>query len=109
MKFILIQQQQKKGCINSKKSGKGNKQPGGSGVAHDNNANKQFIRDAFEAHNKYRTSHNATKLKLNADLCKTAQLWAEHIASTNNFEHSNNTYMGQSLGLYLFVLKLKLK
>lgn len=60
--------------------------------------NKQFILDALENHNKYRSFHRTNKLKLNNDLCNIAQQWAERIASTNNFEHSNNTYLNQSLG-----------
>ena len=60
--------------------------------------NKKFVRDSLEAHNKYRAAHNAPKLKLNNELNRTAQSWADHIARTNNFEHSNNTYSGQSLG-----------
>ena len=60
--------------------------------------NKQFINEAFDSHNRYRTVHGSNKTKLNKELCKIAQLWAERIASTNSFEHSNNTYLGQSLG-----------
>lgn len=60
--------------------------------------NKQFVKEALESHNQIRVLHAATKLKLNADLTRMAQEWAEHIADTNKFEHSNNSYLGQSLG-----------
>jgi hypothetical protein len=40
--------------------------------------------------------------KLNKDLCNLAQEWAEKIALTGKFEHSNNRYLNQSLGLNLF-------
>ena len=59
---------------------------------------KQFIKDALEAHNNYRSFHRTNKLKLNNELCNIAQQWAERISSSNNFEHSNNTYLNQSLG-----------
>jgi len=62
------------------------------------NANKVYIKNALECHNHYRGIHNASKLKLNNELCSIAQTWAETIAKTNNFEHSNNNYLGQSLG-----------
>ncbi len=60
--------------------------------------NKQFIREALESHNQIRSLHQANKLKVNNELNKLAQIWAEHIADTNKFEHSNHSYLGQSLG-----------
>lgn len=42
--------------------------------------------------------HSATRLKLNDEMCHIAQAWAERIARTNTFEHSQNMYAGQSLG-----------
>ena len=42
--------------------------------------------------------------KLNKDLCNLAQEWAEKIANTGKFEHSNNRYLNQSLGKHLFLL-----
>jgi uncharacterized protein YkwD len=60
--------------------------------------NKQFTRDALDSHNNYRNLHGVNRLKLNHELSQIAQQWAERIASTNTFEHSNNMYLGQSLG-----------
>lgn len=60
--------------------------------------NKQFIREALESHNQIRAVHQANKLKVNNELNKLAQIWAEHIANSNKFEHSNHSYLGQSLG-----------
>jgi uncharacterized protein YkwD len=60
--------------------------------------NKQFIKEALETHNQIRVLHQASKLKINNDLTKMAQQWAEHIATTKKFEHSNNSFLGQSLG-----------
>ncbi len=65
------------------------------------NANSNYVKDALDAHNNYRGVHQAAKLKLNNELNTIAQQWAETIARTNNFEHSNNNYLGQSLGKYL--------
>lgn len=61
-------------------------------------SNKNYVKDALDAHNHFRTVHQAGKLKLNNELSTIAQQWAETIAKTNNFEHSNNNYLGQSLG-----------
>ncbi len=60
---------------------------------------KLFIKDSLEAHNNYRNLHRTGKLKLNSELCNIAQQWAERLSYSNNFEHSNNTYLNQSLGL----------
>jgi uncharacterized protein YkwD len=63
--------------------------------------NKNFTNEALDSHNRYRLMHGSNKLRLNKELCKTAQQWAERIASTSSFEHSNNTYLGQSLGNFM--------
>jgi uncharacterized protein YkwD len=63
-----------------------------------NDSNKNYVKNALDNHNNYRGTHQAQKLKLNNELCSIAQQWAETIAKTNNFEHSNNNYLGQSLG-----------
>ncbi|CAF0958619.1 unnamed protein product [Brachionus calyciflorus] len=72
------------GCAGSKKS---------SGLD-----NRKFMRDALNSHNKYRKSHDSPQLKMNKELCKIAQEWAERIASTGVFEHSTSTFKGQTLG-----------
>ena len=59
----------------------------------------EFIQDALDHHNRYRYIHRVPHLKLNKDLCNLAQEWAGKIASTGKFEHSNNRYMNQSLGI----------
>lgn len=60
--------------------------------------NKQFVKDALESHNYFREKHSVHKLKLNPELCQIAQSWAERIARTNTFEHSQNSFNNQSLG-----------
>jgi uncharacterized protein YkwD len=86
------------GCVSkkdrNKKTIQGNTSRGGAYVIN----NKKFVKDALKEHNFYRKNHGVHTLKLNKTLCNTAQRWAEQIAETNNFEHSNNTYNGQSLG-----------
>jgi uncharacterized protein YkwD len=57
-----------------------------------------FVKEALDEHNSLRGVHCVQELKLNRDLCSIAQKWAETIAETGAFEHSNNKYLGQSLG-----------
>ncbi len=49
--------------------------------------------------------HDVPYLKLNRELCNIAQEWAEKIANTGKFEHSNNKFEGQSLGWFYFKLQ----
>ena len=37
-------------------------------------------------------------MKVNKDMCKIAQQWAQHLASINKLEHSRSKYKDQSLG-----------
>ena len=85
-----------KGCHNSKNKNKGKETT--TNTAEGALLDRQFIREAFDAHNICRENHEVPKLKLNPELCKLAQKWADHIANTRNFQHSNHTYQGQSLG-----------
>ena len=57
-----------------------------------------FVKEALDEHNRLRSLHCVQSLKLNRDLCSIAQKWAEHIANSGVFEHSNNKYLNQSLG-----------
>lgn len=59
---------------------------------------KKFIRDAVHAHNKHRKVHDAPALKHNKQLSKIAQQWANNLASSGKFEHSNNELKGEKLG-----------
>merc|ERR1712226_483572 len=44
---------------------------------------------ALEKHNELRRRHgNTPDMELDADLCKSALKWAEHLSSTNTFSHS---------------------
>ena len=37
-------------------------------------------------------------MKLNKELCKTAQKWAEHLSSISALQHSSNKDGGEALG-----------
>ena len=60
-------------------------------------AQKKFQEQMLEAHNKYRSSHCAPPLALDDDLSHSAQKYAEELASTNRFEHSDNEDVGENL------------
>ena len=61
--------------------------------------NRKFVDDALKAHNAYRARHQVSALKLEKEITAIAQRWAEHLASTGTFQHSNNrVYKGENLG-----------
>uniref|UniRef100_A0A803J2F5 SCP domain-containing protein n=1 Tax=Xenopus tropicalis TaxID=8364 RepID=A0A803J2F5_XENTR len=47
-----------------------------------------FQTQFLEAHNKYRKKHNVPPMRLNAELSKSAQTWANHLLSINKMQHS---------------------
>lgn len=57
-----------------------------------------FALDALQAHNDLRTTYGVPPLKLNSDISKIAQAYAEKLANTNYFAPSTNTYLGRPLG-----------
>ena len=61
-----------------------------------------FQQSALEAHNKYRKKHHVGNLVLSKDLCDIAQKYAETLARTGNFAHSNAKYNGKNMGENLF-------
>ncbi|XP_038047451.1 Golgi-associated plant pathogenesis-related protein 1-like [Patiria miniata] len=56
-----------------------------------------FREDMLLAHNRYRAKHDVGALKLSSYLCNLAQSWAEHLASTDTFKHSNNKEFGENM------------
>ena len=81
----------------------------------DNNTNKKekivespsisgndFQKSALDAHNKYRAKHHVGKLILNQELCDIAQKYAQELARTGNFAHSNGFFHGDNMGENLF-------
>lgn len=59
---------------------------------------KEFINDAVNAHNDLRKKHGVPSVKHSKDLSDYAQKWAEHMASTSSFGHSNCTLKSDRLG-----------
>ena len=62
-----------------------------------------FIAEALQSHNKYRAKHHSPPLRLNKDLCKIAQSYADKLLSSRTFQHSTNKYKGKDLGENLFM------
>ncbi|KAJ8321177.1 hypothetical protein KUTeg_001302 [Tegillarca granosa] len=59
---------------------------------------KKFIEEIIKAHNEYREKHQAPPLRHSAELTSEAQRWADHLAATNTFQHSNAKIGGERLG-----------
>jgi len=52
----------------------------------------KFINEALKAHNDYRAKHGSPPLKLNKEMCKVAQAWANHQAKQQAMAHSTSGY-----------------
>ncbi|XP_067661889.1 uncharacterized protein [Haliotis asinina] len=63
-----------------------------------NMSDRKFIDEVVKAHNEYRSRHQASPLSHSKDLSSTAQKWADHLALTNTFQHSNTSLKGEQLG-----------
>ncbi|XP_071097472.1 uncharacterized protein [Haliotis cracherodii] len=63
-----------------------------------NMSDRKFIDEVVKAHNEYRSRHQAPSLSHSKDLSSTAQKWADHLALTNTFQHSNASLKGEPLG-----------
>ena len=62
-------------------------------------ADRKFIDSMLKAHNDYRRAHGVPAMKINKDLNKMAQAWAEQLARRDAFEHSKNrTYQSAPVG-----------
>ncbi|OWF46342.1 uncharacterized protein LOC110455840 isoform X2 [Mizuhopecten yessoensis] len=59
---------------------------------------KEFIDDAVKTHNELRKKHGVAPLKHSKDLSEFAQKWAEHLAASNGFQHSDCQHKGDRLG-----------
>jgi len=57
----------------------------------------QFEREALNAHNKYRVRHGVCLLTLDRKLCTLAQKYAQTLADTDTFQHSNDPVYGENL------------
>jgi len=57
----------------------------------------QFEREARDTHNKYRAWHGVGPLHLDRKLCTVAQEYADILATTDTFIHSNDPLYGENL------------
>ncbi|XP_078406551.1 Golgi-associated plant pathogenesis-related protein 1-like isoform X1 [Cetorhinus maximus] len=57
---------------------------------------KAFLDELLQEHNRLRALHLSQQLKLNSDLSKQAQKWAEHLIGINRLQHSGTEY-GENL------------
>ena len=63
-----------------------------------------FQKEALEQHNIYRRKHHVNDLVLSEELNQIAQNYANKLAATNSFQHSNNSLSnGEPLGENLFM------
>ena len=63
----------------------------------------QFIQDSLNKHNELRKLHSVPELKINKELNRIAQKYAEYLASKDIFQHSKNKYHEENLGENLFL------
>ncbi|CAF0857943.1 unnamed protein product [Adineta steineri] len=61
-------------------------------------SNNEFVQDALQVHNELRRRHGVESLRLNNDLTKLAQQWANHLASTGTLVHSKTKYRNVNVG-----------
>jgi len=57
----------------------------------------EFERSALLCHNKYRVRHGVSLLQLDRKLCCHAQQYADTLANTDTFQHSNDPLYGENL------------
>ncbi|KAL3872137.1 hypothetical protein ACJMK2_040088 [Sinanodonta woodiana] len=88
----------KKKVTGSKKKGSSSSSSESSPETKRSEKPSEFIDDAIKAHNEYRKLHGVGPLKHAKDLSKYAQNWAEHLAATNSFQHSDCTHKGERIG-----------
>lgn len=58
---------------------------------------RQFQREALRAHNKYRSRHCAPPLRLDDELSRSAQAFAEQLARANSLRQGRTDGAGQNL------------
>jgi uncharacterized protein YkwD len=70
---------------------------------------REFQQEVLEAHNTYRARHCVSPLQLNDDLSRSAQNYAQYLASINRMVQNNMDDVGQSLymkssSIYLYYI-----
>ncbi|CAG9816159.1 unnamed protein product [Phaedon cochleariae] len=61
------------------------------------NPKMEFQNECLKAHNEYRKKHGVPPLKLNRDMCKVSQDWANNLIRKGILQHSNNQDYGENL------------
>ncbi len=57
----------------------------------------QFQKQMLDAHNRYRTRHCASSLRLDDSISRSAQNYAQHLANINQMVHSGTSGLGENL------------
>ncbi|XP_022090873.1 Golgi-associated plant pathogenesis-related protein 1-like [Acanthaster planci] len=57
----------------------------------------KFKRDAVKAHNRYRSMHGAPNIKLNGNISKYAQEWANKLAKEGQLQHRSEHKYGENI------------
>lgn len=58
---------------------------------------RAYQKECVEAHNMYRRKHHSPALKQDNRLNRVAQEYAQYLAESNQFEHSDNKEFGENL------------
>ena len=65
---------------------------------------KEIFREiALKTHNEYRAKHGSPPLTINEEINEIAQRYAEHLASIDIMQHSDNKLNGEELGENLYL------
>ncbi|XP_076352378.1 Golgi-associated plant pathogenesis-related protein 1-like [Tachypleus tridentatus] len=57
----------------------------------------KFPDECLQWHNHYRAKHGVPLLKLSTELCSYAQVWANHLAKTDSFQHRTDRKYGENI------------
>lgn len=63
----------------------------------------KVLNDLLQTHNYYRARHSASPLTISQRLNHIAQRYAERLAATSKFEHSDNKLGGETIGENLYM------
>ncbi|XP_050302498.1 uncharacterized protein LOC126740500 isoform X3 [Anthonomus grandis grandis] len=66
-------------------------------VRKSSNPKSDFQLECLRAHNAYRKSHGVPPLKLDKEICKFSQQWADHLVRRGALVHSNNRDYGENI------------
>ncbi|XP_072399922.1 uncharacterized protein [Diabrotica undecimpunctata] len=61
------------------------------------NSKMDFQQECLQAHNEYRLKHGVPPLKLNKEMCRVSQDWANNLIKKSVLKHSNNRDYGENL------------